>query len=281
MSSFKRSRKLSSWRSISLHAWGKPRDPTVYGNLEIDASHALEYVRAQSDASGAKVTLTHLVGKAIADAIATRPDVNAVIRRGRTIYERDSIDVFFQVAFEGGEDLSGAKIQNADRKSLLQIASELTDRAQRIRTHGDEQLTEKRAFITRLPSPLRGLALRAAEYLDYDMGLDLSRLGVPHDAFGSAMVTNVGMFGLPQGFAPLVPFSRVPIVLTLGAVEKRARVVADAIEIRPVLPIGATIDHRLLDGYQIGRIAQRFRAILEDPERELSAREAALRREEA
>jgi pyruvate/2-oxoglutarate dehydrogenase complex dihydrolipoamide acyltransferase (E2) component len=84
-------------------------------------------------------------------------------------------------------------------------------------------------------------------------------------------VTNVGMFGLPQGFAPLVPFSRAPIVLTVGTVEKRPRVVDDAVRIRPVLPIGATIDHRLLDGYQIGLIARRFREILEDPAHALSA----------
>jgi len=271
MAGFRRLRTLSSWRSISLHTWSKPRDPTVYGSLEIDATNALELLHAQTAASGVKVTLTHLVGKAIADAIAVRPDVNAVIRRGRTIYQRDSIDVFFQVAFEGGEDLSGAKVDGADRKSLVEIARELADRAERIRSHHDDRLTEKRAIVSKVPSVLRGVALRAAEYLDYDLGLDLSRFGIPHDAFGSVMVTNVGMFGLPQGFAPLVPFSRAPIVLTVGTVERRPRVVGESVQIRPILPIGVTLDHRLLDGYQIGRIAQRFREVLEDPARALAA----------
>lgn len=267
---FKRSRKLSSWRSISLHTWGKPRDPTVYGSLEIDATNALEYVHEQGASAGLKVTLTHLVGKAVAEAIALRPDVNAVIRRGNAIYERDSIDVFFQVALDGGEDLSGAKVTGADRKSVVEIARELAEGAERIRGHRDDRLTQKRALIARMPRAVRGIALRAAEYLDYELGLDLSRLGIPHDAFGSVMVTNVGMFGLPQGFAPLVPFSRTPIVLTVGAVERRPRAIGEAVQIRPVLPIGATIDHRLIDGFQIGQIAARFRAILEDPARALA-----------
>jgi pyruvate/2-oxoglutarate dehydrogenase complex dihydrolipoamide acyltransferase (E2) component len=54
-------------------------------------------------------------------------------------------------------------------------------------------------------------------------------------------------------------------VLTVGAVEKRPRAVGETVQVRPVLPIGATIDHRLIDGFQIGRVAERFRAILEDP----------------
>ena len=45
----------------------------------------------------------------------------------------------------------------------------------------------------------------------------------------------------------------------------RSRAVGERVEVRPVLPIGATLDHRLLDGFQIGKLAARFRAVLEDP----------------
>jgi pyruvate dehydrogenase E2 component (dihydrolipoamide acetyltransferase) len=270
MAGFRRSHAQSSWRSISLHTWSKPRDPTVYGSIDIDATNALDFVHAQTAASGVKVTLTHLVGKAAANAIAARPEVNSVIRRGHTIYERDSIDVFFQVALDGGEDLSGAKVDAADRKSVVEIARELNERAERVRAR-DDRFTQKRALITRVPAALRSVVLRTIEYLDYDLGLDLSRLGIPHDSFGSVMVTNVGSFGLPQGFAPLVPFSRAPLVLTVGSVERRPRAVGDSVQVRPVLSIGATLDHRLLDGFQIGQIARRFRETLEDPVRMLGA----------
>src|SRR3712207_5589497 len=104
MARFRRLRRLSSWRRISLHAWPDPSDPTIYGVIEIDAQNALDYCKQQSQLSSTKVTLTHLVGKAVAEAIALRPDVNAIIRRGCTVYERDSIDVFFQVALDEGEN---------------------------------------------------------------------------------------------------------------------------------------------------------------------------------
>jgi pyruvate/2-oxoglutarate dehydrogenase complex dihydrolipoamide acyltransferase (E2) component len=265
MARFRRIRRLSAWRRISLHAWNAPSDPTAYGMLEIDVENAVLYIQELSRSSGVRVTLTHLVGKAVAEAIAQRPEVNAIVRRRRYIYQRDSIDVFFQVAFEGGEDLSGAKIEAADGKSVLVIARELQMRADRVRNNRDSDFTRSSQRIAALPAFLRGRALRAAEYLSYDLGLDLSVFGIPYDAFGSAMVTNVGTFGLPRGFAPLVPFSRAPIVVTIGAVEARPWVVKDKLRVRDVLSVGVALDHRLLDGYQAGRIAKRFREILEDP----------------
>ena len=37
--------------------------------------------------------------------------------------------------------------------------------------------------------------------------------------------------------------------------------------IRPVMNMGVTFDHRFMDGYQGGAMAQLFRAYLEDPAR--------------
>jgi pyruvate/2-oxoglutarate dehydrogenase complex dihydrolipoamide acyltransferase (E2) component len=47
--------------------------------------------------------------------------------------------------------------------------------------------------------------------------------------------------------------------------------VGDRVQVRPVLSIDATLDHRLLDGFQIGQIARRFRETLEGPARTLGA----------
>ena len=270
MTHFRRISRLSSWRTLSLNAWGRPRDPTIYGTLQVDVTAAIAYLAAQERESGVKVTLTHLVGKAVAEAIATRPEVNAVIRRGHAVYQRDSIDIFFQVAFDGGEDLSGVKVAGADKKSVIEIARELQDRAERIRAHHDRDFTDKSQLLARLPTLARSVAMRAIEYVSYDLGIDVSRLHLPQDAFGSAMVTNVGMFGLPQAFAPLVPFSRAPIVITVGAVEQRPWVVDGAMEVCPVLTLSATLDHRLLDGYQAGQLAGRLKEILMHPATALS-----------
>ena len=135
---------------------------------------------------------------------------------------RDSIDVFFQVAFEGGENLAGTKITDADHKSIVDIARELSERVDRLRSKKDEPTQQSARRLSALPAPLLKLMMRLGETLSYDMDLDLSRLGVPYDAFGSCMVTSVAGYGLSVGFAPLFPPGRVPIVLTVGEVRDAA-----------------------------------------------------------
>ena len=80
------------------------------------------------------------------------------------------------------------------------------------------------------------------------MNLDLSRFGVPKDALGSVMITNVGSLGLEEAYVPLVPYSRVPLLLALGKVKDEAVVIDKNIEILPMMKIFATFDHRILDG---------------------------------
>lgn len=266
--SFKRLENVAAWRALAVHAWDAPRDPTVYGVMDIDATKALAYVERVRRESGVKVTLTHLIGKAVALAIAERPDVNAIIRRGR-IYVRDTVDIFFQVAFEGGEELAGAKVGEVDKKSVVEVAESLTKKADRIRVKKDDPTQESARLLTKLPPAVTRFAMKLGERLTYDFDLNLTKYGVPYDAFGSCMITNVANFGLTVGHAPLFPPSRCPICLTIGAVRDAPVVVDGRVEVRPLLTIGASFDHRVADGYQAGRMAKRFHEVLEEPEREL------------
>ena len=123
-----------------------------------------------------------------------------------------------------------------------------------------------------------GPFLRLISYLIYDLDLDLSRFGVVKDEFGSAMVSNVGTFGLVHACAPLVPFSRTPLVVLVGEVQDKPVAEGGRVVVRPVMTLGVTFDHRFMDGSQGGAMAQLFRKYLEDPERvDRSMPEAATR----
>ena len=251
--------------------WGRPADPTVYGNLDIDMSLALAYldeVNAGQEAAGkpAKVTITHLTAKAIADALAAYPDANAIIAR-RALYRRDTVDVYCQVATDGGDDLSGLKIARADTQSPVEIADGMYDRVQRVLAHRDPGSERTKSTVRKVPHPLLGLVLRFIEFLTYDLFIDLGKIGVEFDQFGSAMVSNVGSFGIGHGLAPLVPASRVPIILLVGSVVESAVVRDGQIVAAPMMTIGCTFDHRLIDGYQAGNLATIVKDSLADPYR--------------
>lgn len=257
--------RVSSWRKIAASTWSGPGDPTVYGTMELDAGPALALVERLRKDSGTKVTITHVVGRAIALAFRERPDLNGIIRRGR-IHLRDTVDVFFQVAFEGGEDLSGVKVERADEKSIPEIARELQDRAERIRSKNDPTLAKTTSLLGKLPAPAVGAAMKAIAFATYDLGLDLTRFGIPFDGFGSVMVTNVGSFGVVHGYAPLVPFARSTALLTIGAVKDKPVAMDGTVVVRPILTVGGTFDHRFIDGFQAGILSKRFIGLMESPE---------------
>ncbi len=263
MRGFRREERLSTWRRMALHAWKAPSDPSVYGSLEIDASETIPFLRDLRARTGARVTITHLVGYAVAKAIAERPQVNAIVRLGR-LYRRETVDVFFQIAFEGGEDLNGHKVSRADEKGVTAVARELEAAAEKVRARNTADVRAARRMAD-LPPLLTAAAMRLGTFATYELGLDLSRLGVPYDGFGSVMVTNVGGFGITSGFAPLLPFARCPILLLVGEIHEKPVVRQGAVVARAILPIGVTFDHRLLDGYQAGKLATRLREILEHP----------------
>jgi pyruvate/2-oxoglutarate dehydrogenase complex dihydrolipoamide acyltransferase (E2) component len=287
MARFHREKGLSTWRKVALSTWGRPVSPTAYGILDLDAEPALAYLAKLSLESGEKITLTHLVGKIAALTIADYPEVNGFVSHGR-LFLRDTVDIFFHVAFFDDEigktgprekrgrtteskkaNLAGTKVERVDARSLVDIARQVRERTEALRGRGDAETAASARKMSGVPGPLVGIALRAAGYLNYDLGLDLSRLGVPNDGFGSCMVTNIGVFGLEVGFAPLVPMGRVPLILTLGSVRDAARVVDGKVVAGKSVSIGTAFDHRVMDGYHAGVMASGFRRIFEDPEGQL------------
>jgi pyruvate dehydrogenase E2 component (dihydrolipoamide acetyltransferase) len=256
---------LSSWRRISLHAWKHPADPTVYGVLEFDMERALAFLRHLRETEGLRVTPTHLVAQALAMGIRRNPQANAIVRR-RSLFVRDTVDIFVQVVSEDGDELSGTKVERADERSVVDIARQVAEHAARIRTGRDRDVERTKNLVTSMPGVLLGPFMRLVEFLTYDVGLDLSRFGVVRDGFGSAMVSNIGTFGLKHGFGPLVPMTRTPIVVLVGEVEDRPAVKDGQLAIRPMMTLGCTFDHRVIDGAHAGKIVAVMREVLADPE---------------
>jgi pyruvate dehydrogenase E2 component (dihydrolipoamide acetyltransferase) len=243
---------------------GSPRDPQIYGDIEVDAGAVLKFIEDVRTATGTRVTVTHVVGKAVAHALAQHPELNVYLSRGRFV-PHESVDIFFVVAVDDGRDLSGVKVREADRKSVAEIAEELSSRAAKIRTGDDTDFGKTKRLLDAIPMPLLRLGLRIADRLTGDLNVDLKRHGLPREAFGGAMVTSVGMFGVQRAFGPLSPYYRIPLLALVGEVTPKAVVVDGEIVARPILNISATMDHRYLDGAHAARLSKTVRAYLESP----------------
>jgi pyruvate/2-oxoglutarate dehydrogenase complex dihydrolipoamide acyltransferase (E2) component len=79
------------------------------------------------------------------------------------------------------------------------------------------------------------------------------------------MVTNVGSLGLESAFVPLVPYSRVALLIAVGAVKRVPIVINDEIVAADTLSLFVTFDHRILDGSHAAVMASTMREWLENP----------------
>lgn len=256
--------RITGWRKIAAAAWGRPNDPQIYGDLELDASEVLAFIEEARAKTGVRLTMTTMVGRALARALADHPDLNVRMYRGNFI-RRETVDVFFIVSAEEGSELSGVKVANADKKGAVEIARELGERAGAIRSGNDVELGKTKRVIGGTPRWLLGTSIKVSSWLTTDRDLDLKRFGLPRQAFGSTIVSSVGMFGVQRAYAPLAGYYRVPFLVLVGEVTDKAVVIDKEVVVRPMLTLTSTMDHRYIDGYHAARLARSVRGYFERP----------------
>jgi pyruvate dehydrogenase E2 component (dihydrolipoamide acetyltransferase) len=254
----------STFRTIAASMWRSPKDPTIYGFADVDVTETLQ-VLAEHRAAGRRVTMTSVVASAVARAFANHPELNARVRFGGRLELRSSVDVFVSVATGGGRDLAGLKIEGADRLSLAELAAAVADKAAETRESRGDQARSQRT-VGRLPWWLARPAIGLSSLVSNELGLDLPKLGMPADPFGTAVVTNVGMFGIDTAFAPFIPIARCPMLMLITEVKQRPWVIDGELVVRPVVRLCATFDHRIIDGFQAGKLASEICAAVERPD---------------
>ncbi|MFC2142815.1 dihydrolipoamide acetyltransferase family protein [Candidatus Aenigmatarchaeota archaeon] len=80
---------------------------------------------------------------------------------------------------------------------------------------------------------------------------------------GTFTITNVGSFGGTYA-TPIINYPEVAILGT-GSIREKPVVIDGKIQIRSIMPISLTFDHRVTDGGEAARFANKLKEYLEDP----------------
>ena len=88
-------------------------------------------------------------------------------------------------------------------------------------------------------------------------------------AGGSFTISNGGVFGSMMG-TPIINLPQTA-VLGLHAIKERPMAINGKIEIRPMMYLALTYDHRLLDGREAVTFLVKLKEFIEDPRRMLLA----------
>lgn len=270
----------TKFRRLALGSWGAPNDPTIYGILELNVENALRYLEQERKTTDEKLTITHYIGKAIAEVLALHPELNCEIRFGK-FYPRQSIDLSFQVAIEDESeiiakkhrhDLSAGIVRRANEKTVIEIAKELNEAARSIRNKNDPSFQGIKRISGIVPGFLLNGAMGILKWIISTLNLWSPILGIPQNAFGSLMITNVGSLGLDLAIPALFPPANVSSIVAVGAIYKAPIYKTDekgiVIETRleHFIRLCGAFDHRYIDGLHASRIARDIRKFMEHPE---------------
>ncbi len=258
---YTRKSKMTAWRKIALGLWAAPNDPSIYSRMMIDA-RPIRTRLAAATAVGESLSVTALVVSAAARALAGLPGLNTVIRFG-SLYERKELNVFVHILPDlARDDLTGFVVRNADRKTHTEIADDIGFEVSKIRNEGVDSLGETKDMLGGIPGLILYPLFRLLSFVMYSLNLSIPGLGMEKDCFGSIAVSTVGGFSDYEGFSPLDSYARCPIVIVIGAIRDEPRVIDGEIRVAPVLPLGLTFDHRLVDGVGCARFMQALQSEL-------------------
>lgn len=203
--------------------YSKHTSPHVTAYVEADLTAMVQWRNANKvafqDKYGEKLTFTPLFIEAVANAIKEFPMINSSLD-GKKIIVKEEINIGMATALPSG-NLIVPVVKNADKKKLKELAettNALVGKARDNKLKGDD--TKGSTFT----------------------------------------ISNVGTFGSLMG-TPIINQPEAAILAT-GIIKKRAEVIekedGDTIEIRSMMYLSLSFDHRIVDGYLAGSFLRRI-----------------------
>lgn len=209
------------------------------------AQRRLEDARRQ----GVHATPTHLLVHAAARALAANPDLHQVVAGNRR-HRPDRVDIGLSVANE----IFVAPvliIEGADRKTLEEIAAEITRRAPEVRAADQRMLQALRTWGWVVPF---GFLRRA-----------LLRLCFTSPAFRRKGAGTFQVSTTPTEWAMTSIFSAAA-VLVGGRISPRVVAIDGQPAVRPMMTLTLSFDHGVWDGRAAGRYLEAVKAELDQVE---------------
>lgn len=209
--------------------FSKHTSPHVTAYVEADLTEMVQW-RNKNKASflektGQKLTFTPLFIQAVTRAIQDFPMINSSLD-GKNIIVKEDINIGMATALPSG-NLIVPVVKNADQKDLGELAKEVN-----------------------------ALALKARE----------NKLTSDETKGSSFTISNVGTFGSLMG-TPIINQPEAAILAT-GIIKKRAEVMeyeeGDKIEIRHMMYLSLSFDHRIVDGFLAGSFLKRIADYMEE-----------------
>jgi len=200
--------------------------PHIYFTSSVNMTKAMEFINAYNMQSKSKITINDFIVFIVAKVLEEQNNINCSLIGEEIIYHKD-INIGIAVALEEG--LIVPIIKNVNKKSLPTLSEE----------------------IRKLINLARERKLMPDDYKG-----------------GTFTVSNLGMYGIDNFTAIINPPEAA--ILAVGGIKKTPVVIeeegVEKIEIRSLMKITLSVDHRLIDGTMAANFLKQIKCYLEFPE---------------
>ena len=197
--------------------------PHIYFTISIDMSEVIRLLKKFSQDTENKISINDFLIFVVAKILSEHPNINCSLAGEEIVYHKD-INIGVAVALEEG--LIVPVLKNANKKSLSILSKEVKKLIKLAR--------EKKL----MPDDYKG---------------------------GTFTISNLGMYGIEQFTAILNPPEAA--ILAVGEIKKMPAVIEEEgiekIEVRPIMKITLSVDHRLIDGAMAASFLKQLKYYLE------------------
>lgn len=240
--------------------------------LSVNAEGLIKFIE-EKEKCGEKYTVFQTVVAALIQTGAQFPQLNRFIYKHK-IYARNEYAISFAV--NTGDETVFRKLRFDPSESFAQIHSRIESAAESARKQPHDSLDKSMDFMMKLPSALASFILKMYPIL-VDRGIFPKKFADEDVLYTSAVVSNLGSFGIKAPFHHLYDWGSASVFVTVGEISKAPVVMPDdTIQAQRMLSIGFTLDERIADGKTIAEALKLFIKLIENPRLLEDAKEKAV-----
>ena len=239
----------------------KRSNANCWTKLSIKAENMLSFINEKKEL-GEIYTVFQTVVAALIRTGSQFPQLNRYIYAHR-LHTRNDFTISFAVSL--GEEVALKKVHFAPDMTISQIHALIEDAVTSARTNPHDSLDSSMDFMMKLPDFLAAFIFVMYPKL-VNIGLFPKKFPDEDPLYASAMVSNLGTFGLDAPYHHLYDWGNISVFITIGIIEKVPMVMPDdSVKAVPAISIGFNVDERIASGKVISDALTYFKNMIENP----------------
>ncbi len=245
--------KISNIRKAASEVYiNLEKKHNVHALVDFDITETRKMIKQHFEKTGEKLSFSAFMINCVGKAVSDNKRVHALRKNRRKFIVFNEVDIatIVEREIEGESWPILYVIRSVDKRSLREIHNEI--RNAQVAKEITDDFQKQIDFYLKFPRPLRLLYRRRIQ----------NNPKVLKSYVGSVLITSVGITALNGGWG--IPYVGHPLVITIGGIEKKPKVIKDKIEVRECLNVTLTFDHDNLDGAPAARFTAELKELIEN-----------------